>query len=90
MAGSSVAAWVSVESMADATGVFGTQSLGNVAVGSDVACGDAMDKSVDLLEEVHFFLAKPSMALRISIGVTKTTVLLWSLLMSLIELSVLR
>lgn len=55
MAGCRVAARVSVEGVADATGVFGAQSLSNIAVGGDVTLWNLANESVDLLEEGHFF-----------------------------------
>ena len=53
VARSSIAARVSVEGMADTTGVAGAESSGDITVGGDGACGDLADEGIDLGEEVH-------------------------------------
>lgn len=53
MAGSSIAARVGVEGVADAASVAGAQGTGDLTVGGDVSSWDLANELIDLIKEVH-------------------------------------
>lgn len=50
---SKITARISVEGMADPTGVASAESACDLAISGDVACWDLLDKRVDLLKKGH-------------------------------------